>query len=65
MANNYGVDLENCSTWYNAKRRLHDKYIADIEATGLGLNIEDYYDFNNAKWKDGAEGKLAQIQRIL
>lgn len=62
MANNYGVDLENCSTWYEAKRRLHDKYIADIEATGLGLNIEDYYDFNNAKWKDGAEGELAQIQ---
>lgn len=62
MANNYGVDLENCSTWYNAKRKLHDKYIADIEATGLGLNIEDYYDFNNAKWKDGAEGELTQIQ---
>lgn len=62
MANNYGVDLENCSTWYEAKRRLHDKYITDIEATGLGLNIEDYYDFNNAKWKDGAEGELAQIQ---
>lgn len=62
MANNYGVDLKNCSTWYDAKRRLHDKYITDIEATGLGLNIEDYYDFNNAKWKDGAEGELAQIQ---
>ena len=62
MANNYGVDLKNCSTWYNAKRRLHDKYITDIEATGLGLNIEDYYDFDNAKWKDGAEGELAQIQ---
>lgn len=62
MANNYGVDLKNCYTWYEAKRRLHDKYITDIEATGLGLNIEDYYDFNNAKWKDGAEGELAQIQ---
>lgn len=62
MANNYGVDLKNCSTWYAAKRRLHDKYIANIEATGLGLNIEDYYDFDNAKWKDGAEGELAQIQ---
>lgn len=62
MANNYGVDLKNCSTWYEAKRRLHDKYITDIEATGLGLNIEDYYDFNNAKWKDGAEGELTQIQ---
>lgn len=62
MANNYGVDLKNCSTWYEAKRRLHDKYIANIEATGLGLNIEDYYDFDNAKWKDGAEGELAQIQ---
>lgn len=62
MANNYGVDLKNCSTWYDAKRRLHDKYISNIEATGLGLNIEDYYDFDNAKWKDGAEGELAQIQ---
>ena len=62
MANNYEVDLGNCSTWLDAKGKLYDKYIAKIEATGLGLNIEDYYDFANAKWKDGAEGELAQIQ---
>lgn len=62
MKDNYDVDLENFETWLDAKSKMHDAYISRIETAGLGLNIEDYYDFDNAKWKDGAEQQLAQIQ---
>lgn len=62
MADTYNVDLDNCENWLNAKKRMHEKTMAEIEAAGLGLNIEDYFDFDKAQWKPGAEGQLAIIQ---
>lgn len=62
MADTYNVDLDNCENWLNAKKRMHEKTMAEIEAAGLGLNIEDYFDFDKAQWKPGAERQLAIIQ---
>lgn len=62
MADTYNVDLDNCENWLDAKKRMHEKTMAEIEAAGLGLNIEDYFDFDKAQWKPGAEGQLAIIQ---
>lgn len=39
-----------------------DDVIAEINATGFSLDIRQYYDFDKAEWKPGAEAEIEQIQ---
>lgn len=50
----YSVDPDN--------ENLIDSTISKIKAAGFSLDITQYYDFEKAEWKQGAEAELQQMQ---
>lgn len=50
----YSVDSDN--------EDLIDGTISKIKAAGFSLDITQYYDFEKAEWKQGAEAELQQMQ---